>query len=73
MVKNIVNISSFDCKSNALRHHKPTETQPTTSNATQQALKAIKGLKKIMKVGDINLIVDDMPKDYCEKLGLNVA
>lgn len=34
--------------------------------------KAIEGLKKIMKVGDINLIVDDMPKDYIEMLGLNV-
>ena len=33
---------------------------------------AIKGLKKIMKVGDINLIVDDMPKDYIEALGLSV-
>ena len=33
--------------------------------------KAIKGLKKIMKVGDINLIVDDMPKDYIEMLGLD--
>ena len=32
---------------------------------------AIKGLKKIMKVGDINLIVDDMPKDYIEMLGLD--
>ena len=32
---------------------------------------AIKGLKKIMKVGDINLIVDDMPKDYIEALGLD--
>ena len=34
--------------------------------------KAIEGLKKIMKVGDINLIVDDMPKDYIEMLGLDV-
>ena len=33
---------------------------------------AIKGLKKIMKVGDINLIVDDIPKDYIEALGLSV-
>jgi hypothetical protein len=33
--------------------------------------KAIEGLKKIMKVGDINLIVDDMPKDYIEMLGLD--
>ena len=24
-----------------------------------------------MKVGDINLIVDDMPKDYIEALGLD--
>lgn len=32
---------------------------------------AIAGLKKIMKVGDINMIVDDMPKDYIEPLGLN--
>lgn len=46
MVKNIVNTSTFDCKSNALRHsHKSTETQPTTPNATQHALKAIEGLK----------------------------
>ena len=45
MVRNSVNSSSFDCKSNALSHHKPTETQPTTPNATQQALKAIEGLK----------------------------
>ena len=32
---------------------------------------AIAGLKKIMKVGDINVIVDEMPKDYIEPLGLN--
>lgn len=32
---------------------------------------AIAGLKKIIKVGDINQIVDDMPKDYIEPLGLN--
>lgn len=33
---------------------------------------AIAGLKKIIKIGDINQIVDDMPKDYIEPLGLNV-
>lgn len=32
---------------------------------------AIAGLKKIIKVGDINQIVDDMPKDYIGPLGLN--
>ena len=31
---------------------------------------AIDGLKKIMKVGDITKIVDDMPKDYIDALEL---
>lgn len=32
---------------------------------------ALEGLKKIMKVGDINEIVDDMPTDYQVVLGLS--
>ena len=31
---------------------------------------AVDGLKKIMKVGDIKDIVDDMPKDYVDALEL---
>lgn len=34
---------------------------------------AIDGLKKIMKVGDITKIVDDMPKDYIDALELQEA
>nr|DAE05269.1 MAG TPA: DNA polymerase [Siphoviridae sp. ctWKa2] len=34
---------------------------------------AINGLKKIMKVGDITKIVDDMPKDYIDALELQEA
>ena len=46
MVRNSVNSSSFDCKSNPLNHsHKSTETHSAISNPTQQALKAIEGLK----------------------------
>jgi len=44
MVKNSLNNSSFDCKSNALRHpHKPIETHPA-DNAIRHALKAIQEL-----------------------------
>lgn len=34
---------------------------------------AVDGLKKIMKVGDITKIVDDMPKDYIDALELEEA
>lgn len=34
---------------------------------------AVDGLKKIMKVGDITKIVDDMPKDYIDALELQEA
>lgn len=34
---------------------------------------AIDGLKKIMKVGDITKVVDDMPKDYIDALELQVS
>jgi hypothetical protein len=44
MVRNSVDNSSFDCKSDALPHHQPAKNNPLKSNVIQSALKAIEGL-----------------------------
>jgi len=44
MVRNSVKSSSFDCKRDAITHHKPTQNDPLKSNVIQSALEAIKGL-----------------------------
>ena len=44
MVRNSVKNSSFDCKSDAIAHHKPTQNNPLKSNVIQSALQSVQGL-----------------------------
>ena len=44
MVRNSLNSSSFDCKSDAVAHHKPAKNNPLESNVIQSALQSVQGL-----------------------------